>query len=437
MSWQAALSPWNIGGGLCGLLLGSAILVSLIANHRRISASLGGMVQRLFSPVGFFGLVILVFLVISVLESGQFFDANITHHAVFGLLGYALALGFDLVSIVCMQARLNAARMRDEHGARLNLVGVGICAAVSAFANVAGSLQGYHPADLDHTPGWIQSCAPWTSMVFPLLIVVLSMTTDHILDHTPSRGIDLDAFRARERKRVEMLQIRLDTERDLLKLEAGLAPFRREREQTSGHMQHEWIFWRWLRPAVPASLVDEEALTKATDQAVQLALARLEDRVADLQRSLTMFTQEANDVRERLLALDLHVDTVHSGHRARLSAQSVRDHERVRLEEQSRPAQRFDGEKRTQGGERILTAMQHLGPSATDTQIARLAGCSRTSVARWRKRLTAQGQLVTQTNESQTPLPSTVPGAVGEDQGDNRPETMRDLATEEINRREE
>jgi hypothetical protein len=44
--------------------------------------------------------VIVVFMMISVLESGSFFNENITRNAVFGLLGYILALGFDLVSVV-------------------------------------------------------------------------------------------------------------------------------------------------------------------------------------------------------------------------------------------------------------------------------------------------------------------------------------------------
>ena len=71
----------------------------------------------------------------------------------------------------------------------------------------------------------------------PALIVVLSMTTDHILDHTPTRGIDVTVFRARERKRVEMLQVRLDTERELLALDTELSTLRRNREQASGKVQ--------------------------------------------------------------------------------------------------------------------------------------------------------------------------------------------------------
>ncbi len=69
MDWQSFLSPWNIGGGLFGLLLGVAALVALVANRSQIGAALVKAAQRLFSPVGFFGLVIVVFMIISVLES--------------------------------------------------------------------------------------------------------------------------------------------------------------------------------------------------------------------------------------------------------------------------------------------------------------------------------------------------------------------------------
>ena len=167
MDIQTYLTPWTIGGGVAGLVFSVAAIISLVINHRHVGAALKQVASFLFSQIGFFSVVIIVFMVISVLESGSFFDSNITHHAIFGLLGYALALGFDLVSVVCMLARLNAQRMRDEHGSRLNLVGVIICAAVSAFANAAGSLQGYNPVDLNRTPVWMQVSAPWLGMVFP------------------------------------------------------------------------------------------------------------------------------------------------------------------------------------------------------------------------------------------------------------------------------
>ena len=64
------------------LLLGIAAIVSLVVNRRKIGAALVKAAQRLFSPVGFFGLVIVVFMVISVLESGNF---SIQYHTSCGL----------------------------------------------------------------------------------------------------------------------------------------------------------------------------------------------------------------------------------------------------------------------------------------------------------------------------------------------------------------
>lgn len=417
MDWQSFLSPWNIGGGIFGLLLGIAAIVSLVANRRPIGAAFAKAAQRLFSPVGFFGLVIVVFMIISVLESGEFFNTDITHEAIFGLLGYALALGFDLVSVVCMQARLNATRMRDERGARLNLVGVSICAAVSAFANAAGSLQGYNPVNLDHTPIWMQFSAPWLGMVFPALIVVLSMTTDHILDHTPTRGIDVTVFRAREHKRVELLQVRLDTERDMLRLETELSTLRRNREQASGKVQREWVFWRWLRPVTPAqSNSANNELKTEMNQTVQATRAALEAHLAELRADIhTLSTRSAEaDTHLRTLQDQMRahqeedrtanvdqpqcsrVDArIQSGQVRAPRPQGARTHDR----QKSGPA--LDTEKRETVGERILATFQRLGVRATDTDVAHASGYSRTTVARWRKRFVAQGKIFTMPDGTQ------------------------------------
>lgn len=416
MNWQSVLTPWNIGGGLFGLLLAAAVIVSLVLHHRQIAAALLNVGQRLFSPVGFFGLVIVVFLIISVLESGEFFNIGITHGAIFGLLGYALALGFDLVSVVCMQAGLNATRMKDERGARLNLVGVGICAAVSAFANAAGSLRGYHPVDLDHTPTWMRLSAPWLGIVFPALIVVLSMTTDHILDHTPTSGINVDAFRARERKRVEMLQVRVETERELLTLEAELSTLRRTREQTRGRVPREWVWMHWLRPAVPVSSgLTGEVLSTAIEQTVQQASLALEKRFEDRHASRNLLktgTAEAHMLQEQENASDTHWPR---GTRASVprspAASSLLHTSAHRKHAPSQEGQGAEAISRTQPwdpqktAERIQVALHHLGPGATNSEIARACGCSRTTVARWKKRFATQEQQTALAERTPSPLP--------------------------------
>ena len=283
--------------------------------------------------MGFFSLVILVFMAISVLESGSFFNDNITHHAVFGMLGYALALGFDLVSVACMQARLNAARLHDERGAMLNLVGVSICAAVSAFANACGSLQGYLPADLDHTPAWMQALAPWLGMIFPAMIIVLSMTADHLLDRSaPSRGIDLDTYRQQEKKRVDMLQVRLDTEKELVTLEANLSQVRRHRDHTNESVQREWFFLRWLRPETPPPLDVVKAEMKQVEAHVTVLVGQLQQQMHDLSRvhaealdSLsTQFRQQmaglSMDQAKSASTLNTHLDTLDTSVSPRLSS---------------------------------------------------------------------------------------------------------------------
>lgn len=401
MDWQRYLTPWNIGGAVFGVVLGAAAIVSLVMNRHQLGTAFSKAAQRLFSPVGFFGLVIVVFMCISTLESGAFFDRNITHGAIFGLLGYALALGFDLVSVVCMQARLNATRMRDERGAHLNLVGVCLCAAASDFANVAGAIQDYQPAELDHTPAWIQACAPWTSMVFPALIVVLSMTTDHILDHTPARGIDLSVYKEHERKRVEVLRVRLDTERELLTLDAELSALRQKREQASGRVRREWIWIRWLHPiATPPARAEEH---DRIDQAVQAAQAALEERLSEVDKTLNALTSTATEVLSTLCTQGNTNAQEQEGAKSNdLKQRTGEQHIRPPAQGQRGVFdEKAETEEGTNAGPAILAAFQRLGSHATDTDVAHEVGYSRTTVARWRKRLIAQGQLAAPATNTQ------------------------------------
>jgi len=458
MDWSSSLTPWNIGSGLFGLAMSIAMLVSLVRNRQRIGMALTKASARLFSPVGFFSLVIVVFMLISVLESGEFFNVNITHRAMWGLLGYALALGFDLVSVVCMQARLNATRMRDDRGSRLNLIGVSICAAVSAFANAAGSLQGYNPVDLNHTPGWMQISAPWLGMVFPALIVVLSMTMDHILDHAPSRGIDVETFRERERKRVGMLQVRLETERELLTLETQLSTLRQQREVASGHVRREWFFWHWLRPVVPEPETSRVGTPHASVEDAQPTQADRSASKAEpepgskeetgglpetIERDTTLQTQDAQEqeqVRMGPLSEGTVAQTAVRKEQGVSHAQGASSAQGASQEQQAPGAPSVQGTPHMQAGqgagkehmrtsqdhgpkrgtplgggkdaqreqgstaEVLLAAFHRFGVATSDNSIARATGYSRKTVARWRKRFQQQGRLPVSTNGEELPI---------------------------------
>lgn len=433
MDLTTLFTPWNLAGAACGLIVGVALVLSTVLHRRQIGAVVVTLSKRLFSPVGFFGLVIVVFLVISVLESGEFFDVNITHHAIFGLLGYALALGFDLVSVVCMQARLNATRMRDESGARLNLLGVCLCAAVSAFANAAGSLQGYNPANLDHTPMWMSLSAPWLGLVFPALIVVLSMTADHILDHAPSRDINVEQFRARERKRVELLQVRLETERELLTLESELTLLRQRREQASGKVQREWFFWHWLRPVAPAP-VSCDATPQSSDQAVQTQHNALKTLLEEVQTTVRALEAQARiwgadrqrawplprtqDHAEQAQVCTLGTNSLDQGtgaHPEALEKQDAPEEPASPMRASKSPARHGDYqgtprrifhsvEEQESAATVLLAAYHRLGVATSDNRMAREVGYSRKTVARWKKRFLEQGVLAIPPDYKEQPL---------------------------------
>ena len=428
---QAYLTPWNISGAVAGLVLSVATVTGLLRSRRQLQVKLKSMCGHLFSQIGFFSLVIVVFLIISVLESGDFFNSNITHQAIFGLLGYALALGFDLVSIVCMLARLNAERMKDMRGSRLNLMGVIVCALVSAFANASSSLQGYDPALLNHTPGWMQAVAPWLGLIFPTMIVILSMTTDHILDHAPTRGIDVATFREREQKRVALLQVRLETEKAMLALETELASLRQKREQNSGKVAREWIFWTWLRPPVPAHLQASAMLDQVNqgiEQAVQVARAALEEQLAHLHTRLDKAiplaaaeTVQLSDLQTQMDTWTRNMTATLSGFQASLDqmCQQVSylefgNKKQNRATPQEEKQEQGTAERRDHGNlknpEQSATAQRILAvltdaPDSSDRQVARDIGCSRPTVARWRRRFQAQGLLDGEKSDSEPPHP--------------------------------
>jgi DNA-binding NarL/FixJ family response regulator len=447
MAFSSLLSPLMIGAASAGLVFAIGSLICIYQMRRALGARVKKAGETLFSQVGFFTLVILVFLTISVLESGSFFNENITHQALFGILGYTLALGFDLVSVVCMLARMGAIRMRDTRGARLNLLGVMLCAAVSAFANAAASLQGYQASNLNHTPWWMQQVAPWLGTIFPTMIVILSLTTDHLLDHRgPAKGIDLNTYRAQEKRRVDMLQIKLDTEKELLTLDKELSSLRIQRGQTGGHLPREWFFVRWLRPVIPPT---QEVITGQIGQAVDSVRQELDSQIGQLQTLLTsldtrlqVLTERAEHQDEALDTLREHVSnlvtvTTRTTHLDTLDSQvstltAQMDTNTVQVGTPGSPVQRSldtssgqtssqqvssghrrrlhstikldtfrevrDGVQETEMDEgtpierRILAAQQLLGPGASNRQIARLVNCSPTTVAKWRVQQEHDGQ---------------------------------------------
>lgn len=220
----------------------------------------------------FFGFVILVFMVVSVLEAGPFFNV-LEHGALYGLLGYITVFAIDLIAIQSMFARLEAVRMRDEVGARIYLMGVLVCAGLSAFANGYSSLSGFQEQVTGDLPAWMNSVAPWLGIGFPLLILLLSITADYTVDRTSSK-LDAEKYRLQEQKRIAVLKVRYETQKEALTIEHDLAKVVRERKALQrGKKERTFILIRWLYPRDPLNMQEVvENVIKTINPQIQVLI---------------------------------------------------------------------------------------------------------------------------------------------------------------------
>lgn len=210
----------------------------------------------------FFWCVIAVFMIVSVLLSGDFFS-KIEHSNIPGL-GQATALFIDLVAVQCMRARLGALRIRDKFGAMLYLLGVLMCAGTSAYANTYSSLSEFSDPLTGSLPPWMHAIAPWSGMIFPALIVLLSITADYTVDQTNSK-LDANKYREQEQKRVDILEVRRDMHQKRLSIEQEIERITQERKHLSPNKkEREFLLVRWLFPKKPLDM--NQVIDKVTEQ---------------------------------------------------------------------------------------------------------------------------------------------------------------------------
>jgi hypothetical protein len=194
-------------------VVGSLTLMGLVVKYHR---AVGTWIYRcwcaawkkLATKAAFFWFVNLVFMAVSVLHAGLFFALLEPENGLLGLaplLGFAVALTLDLASIVFMQARLSALRMHEQRSAGWYLFSIIACSGLSAFGNLAMSLQDFQPGNLNHAGSLIQHVSPWLGVAFPLLIILISIASDKVLDVDPTDQLDVEAYRKLEQKRIAIL----------------------------------------------------------------------------------------------------------------------------------------------------------------------------------------------------------------------------------------
>ncbi len=294
MATVLVLLPYS----LLGLPLAASVAIAwlVVKHYQAVLTACQGVWSKLTTKAAFFWMVIVVFMIVSVLESGQFFNI-LDHAAVFGLLGYAVAFVIDLVAVASMQARLEAIRMRESGGANLYLFCVLVCAGLSAYANTATSLHGYDTASLSGTPVWMQQLTPWLGCAFPMLILIMSVTADYIVDRTNDK-LDAETYRVHEMKRVDILAVRKQIQEKLLEIDEQLAEIIRQRKEAQrakkGTGEREFILLHLLFRVRQQPLEMQKILEEVTNQ----VKAMYEPQLQTVQGQLAQLGQQLQHFQE-------------------------------------------------------------------------------------------------------------------------------------------
>src|SRR2546430_7581442 len=126
---------------------------------------------------------------VSVLHAGVFFGITSNAHDIPGVaqyLGFAVSFFLDLVTIILMQAFLEAKYRSDVPKARLLLWFIAICCGTSTFANLAISLNDFDAKVLlPNAPFWIQIAAPYVLASFPLFVILMAIAAQMIVNVRP------------------------------------------------------------------------------------------------------------------------------------------------------------------------------------------------------------------------------------------------------------
>src|SRR5438105_363891 len=143
MNLQQLVTPENItlAVGVAGGIVALAIIFSIFKNRKTLGGGFSSIGQSIFSQGGLFYFGMALFMIASVVEAGPVLNKIAMHGALFGYGGHMLVFAFDMISAVSLRARLNARRVFDTRGMKLQMWGICLPATVSVSANLAGALQ--------------------------------------------------------------------------------------------------------------------------------------------------------------------------------------------------------------------------------------------------------------------------------------------------------
>jgi hypothetical protein len=247
------------------------------------------MKARKEDPIAwFFWVTIYGLLAVSVLGSGAFFEKHFPHPVPF--VGYAIALMFDLVTINAMRARLEALRTGDKSISWLYLLAIFVCTSATIFGNVYSALD-----FVNRVPQEMTDAAPWLAVIFPSMIIVMSVLADHLLEKTSTR-LDAATYRAREEQRLNILIARREMREKMKLEEEKLAKLDAKPKKE----RRTFFLVRWL---FPRDGVDSQSVVEQAVETIKPQLETLTKQNEELTQRLLSFVQGAQNAHAQLASL--------------------------------------------------------------------------------------------------------------------------------------
>ncbi len=294
-------NPWIVSLG-AGLMFGMAIIVLLVRSRAKVTEWLTHLREKVFTRTGFFWVVNIIFMAVSVLQAGNFFGIagkNTIAHT----LGFAVSFFLDLVTIILMQAMLEARHRGEDEQARRFLFFITICCSTSTFANLAISLNDYNAITmLGSAPYWVQAAAPYVLASFPLFVIMMSLAAEMIINIRPMDKLNEETFESDEQKRIKILEIRnryltqqIEAEKEMQTLRAKQ---RVNRALQSGRA-HRSFRWFWQKPLSVDLMIES----------LQETIKDLQGKLESEQKRVSSLSGKLNAEQKQVSILEAQLDT--------------------------------------------------------------------------------------------------------------------------------
>jgi len=298
MNWSFFYQP-IVTSGVIAVILAIGLVVAAWRSRAVIANALGQLRKKTFNRNGFFWSVNLVFMAVSVIHAGVFFGITGNGHDIPGVaqyLGFAVSFFLDLVTIILMQALLEAKYRSDEARAKQFLLFIIICCGTSTFANLAISLNDFDAwTMLPYAPTWIQIAAPYVLASFPLFVILMSVAAEMIINVRPLASLNEEEYEADEKKRIKLLQIRNDYLQRQADEELRALTIRSQMQMNKrlrgGKFPHSFR-WFWEKP------IDIDAVIAGVSSQLKAAY---EPQIEELKRRLEEVRAEAQREEEHSL----------------------------------------------------------------------------------------------------------------------------------------